>query len=317
MPQGLWNLEWLNQNSQRNYPLAEIATGTDVTASFTLPQEFILELDLPIDSGMNVDPSRFFVQTVTAYATGFSIIVGYQPTSGSAVSVATALIPRSAHVNGQMYALGGIGNFADTVGKVVIGRFDDIDEQAAGSFTFSLTSAPLDPDCVRPILRGVSSISIASGAEISQPLYGDIILVADQNIQLTTVVVSGQDPQILISAIQGEGLIDTCVCEGDQNGSPILTINGIPPTAGGDFTILGNDCLNVQGIQNGIQLVDTCSQPCCGCQELEAVTRDLERFGSEAATLQSFITTLQAQVTNMDQVVLGSKLNDTGCVQCG
>ena len=31
---GLWNIEWLNQNSQRNYPLSEEASLKDLTGTW-------------------------------------------------------------------------------------------------------------------------------------------------------------------------------------------------------------------------------------------------------------------------------------------
>ena len=317
MPAGIWALEWQNSNSQRSYPLAENGDGVDQSGTFTIPDEFMLELDLPVHAGLNIDPGHFFILTLTAYATGFSIIIGYQPAIGSPISVATALIARSSHAPGNVYAVGGIGDFSDTVGKIVIGRLDDIDLQPVGSFNFDYANTLIDPDCIRPIIRGVSSIRVSAGAQISQPLYGDIVLVADQNVQLTTVVQVGQDPQILISAIQGEGLVEACVCVGNQNGDPILTINGIGPDPGGNFSVIsGNECVEIDGIQNGITIGDSCSQPCCGCAELEQITNDLEMFGSEYSTLSNFVNNLQSQVINMDQVVLGSKLNDTGCVVC-
>ena len=55
MPIGIWNLEWLNHNSQRSYPLAEDATKTDITGTFTLPDDFILGLYFPIHAGLDVD----------------------------------------------------------------------------------------------------------------------------------------------------------------------------------------------------------------------------------------------------------------------
>ncbi len=317
MPQGVWNLEWLNANSQRRYPLAEDASGKDTTGSFTLPADFLLEVDLPVHSGLNISLDRFFIYKLAAYATGFVITVGYQPASGDPVVVGTSLVSRDVHSQNDMYALGGVNDFADTVGKVVIGRLDAIDEQPAGSFTFSLDNARLEPDCIRPIIRGVSALRVVSGTEISEPLYGDIELVADENIQLVPVIVSGQDPQIRISAIKGEGLAEECVCEGNDDGPCVKRINGIPPTPAGDFAILGNDCLKVDGIKNGVRLSDTCSQPCCGCEELEAITRELKRFGSQATTVDNFVTRLEASVTEMSMTVLGQKLNDRGCVQCG
>ena len=43
MPLSTWNLEWLNHNSQRNYPIADDATGYDETGTFKIPEDFIVE----------------------------------------------------------------------------------------------------------------------------------------------------------------------------------------------------------------------------------------------------------------------------------
>src|SRR3954469_14521824 len=82
MPLGLWNLNWLNLNSQRKYPLADDADAVSESGDFTVPDEFIVELDLAVHAGVDVQPSRFFVHYVGAYATGYSVVVGYQPAGG-------------------------------------------------------------------------------------------------------------------------------------------------------------------------------------------------------------------------------------------
>jgi len=317
MPTAIWNLEWLNANAQRRYPLTEDSSGRDASGSFALPASFLLELDMPIHQGLNVTPARFFLRQLSVDSAGFLLVIGYQPTSGSAVNVATALVPRGTHQPGNVYALGGINSYADTVGKVVVGRLDEMEEQPSGLFQFSFEDARIEPDCVRPIVRGVSSLSVVSGTSVGPRMYGDIELVAGDNIQLVPIVATGQNPQIRISAIKGEGLAEECVCIGDEDAPCIKRINGIPPTADGNFTFLGNACLTVEGVKNGIKLNDVCSEPCCGCEELEAITRQLEAFGSKAATLEGFVNRLQSEVTAMDMVVLGSKTGDRGCVQCG
>lgn len=317
MPLGHWNLEFLNHNSQRHYPLADTATGVDQTGSFTLPDDFLVELDLPVHAGLDVDPSSFFIQHVGAYSTGYSVIVGYQPASGPAVTVATALIPSQAHQRNATYALGGTGDFDDTVGKLVIGRLDSIANQPPGFWQFDFEATRLDPDAVRPIIRGVSSITCVNGDQSSPKLYGDITLVAGNNMQITPITISGQDPIISFSAINGEGTVDNCVCEGNAvPSSPIYTINGVKPTPAGDIAIVGSACVSVQPITNGVSITDTCAQPCCGPSELEVITQDLERLGSQAASVQQFVNQLQTNVDTMNLIVLGSKLNDAGCSSC-
>jgi hypothetical protein len=315
MPQATWNLEWLNHNSQRHYPLTDEASGWDTTDSFNLPESFLVELDLPIHAGLDVDPAKFFIKHIGVYGTGYSIVVGYDA-DGGAIDVATALINRNTHTLNQTYALGGVGDFDDTFGKLTIGRLDSIESQPDGFFTFEVEETRLTPSAIRPIIRGVSSISVRSGPNVSARLTGDIELQPGQNMQIVPILVAGEDPILRFSAISGEGLIEECVCEGEAVGPPIRRINGVPPTAAGDFTLLGNECLEVNAVDNGLRLEDVCSEPCCGCVELEAITRDLEAFGAKATTLENFLVRLESSVANMDQVVLGAVLRDRGCITC-
>lgn len=314
MPAGNWNLEWLNHNSQRKYPLADDATAADTSGAFVLPDDFLVELDLPVHAGMDVDPGRFYLLHVGAYATGYSVIVGYQPSGGDPVQVASALIPRQTHRPYTAYALGGTAPFDDTLGKVVIGRLDNIDDQPPGFWTFGQDQARLDPDAVRPIIRGVSALVCVNGTQRSERLVGDVELVAGSNMQLVPILAAGQDPVIRINAIQGEGTAEACVCEGDAAPTdPIRTIDGIAPTPAGDFAIVGSDCIQVQPIENGVKIIDTCARPCCGPAELERITTDLERLGAQASAVQDFVDRLQTSVDTMSLIVLGSKVGDRGC----
>ncbi len=247
------------------------------------------------------------------------MIIGYQPADDSApLTVASALIPRQAHLRNTAYALGGVAPFDDTVGKLVIGRLDNIDEQPPGFWTFTLEGARIEPDSIRPIIRGVSALICVNGDQVGARLYGDIELQAGQNMRLTPIVVAGQDPVIRFDAINGEGTVDSCVCEGDEvPTAPIAKINGVTPTPSGDFNIIGSDCLKVTPIDHGLQLEDTCSKPCCGCKELETITQDMSRLGKQSEAVQEFVNQLQDAVMTMDLVVLGAKLQDRGCNTCG
>lgn len=317
MPAGFWNLEFLNHNSQRKYPLADDASARDTSDSFEIPDDFIVELDLPIHAGMDVDPARFFIRQIAAYATGYGIVVGYQPTVGDAVDVATALISRIGHTRNRSYALGGVDTFDDTLGKVVIGRLDAIDEQPPGTWEFELEATRLDPDAVRPMIRGVSSIVVVNGTQRSAPIRGVIELVAGTNMQIVPIVISGQDPIIRFNAVSGEGLKEECICEGEAApADPVRTIMGIAPTASGEFTIVGSECVGVETIANGVRIIDKCSKPCCGCPELETITRDLESSFSQQKAVQDFVDRLGVSVTTMDMIVLGSRLGDRSCVDC-
>lgn len=313
MPLGNWNLEWLNLNSQRKYPLADDASG-EADSGFVLPNDFIVGLDLAVHAGYGVTPNRFFVFRIGAYATGYSVVVGYQPASGDPVPVATALIARQSHERNKTYNLGGMGDFDDARGKITVGRLDSIDKQPAGFHSLTFGAGRLDPDAVRPIIRGVSSLTVVSGGQRSRPITGDVELVAGENFAITTTTLPDGTTRITLSAVSGEGTVEDCPCV-EAASPPIKTINGIAPTADGDFFLVGDKCVETTAEANGVRITDQCSAPCCGCAELEAITRDLERLKREAASVASFADKLGTSVSTMDLVVLGARLGDRGT--CG
>jgi hypothetical protein len=314
-----WNVQWLDHNGNRSYPLAEDATKTDTSGSFVLPDSFLLELYFPVHAGLAVDTTKFYLQRLSVWPTGYSLSLGYDDGSASPPVVATAIIPAATHVEYNSYALAGSGDFDDCVGKIVIGSLADINLQPAGDFTFAPAGGKLDTDTIRPMIRGISSLAITVGNQTSARIYGDVELVPGRNMQITITALgnpaTGAKTQIRFDAIEGAGLTDTCECTGQaQPGPCIRTINGIPPDAHGGFTLVPGDCMAITPGTNALALQDTCSNPCCGCPELQALTQELAHFGDEALTLQNYVNNMKSQVDNMALVVLGSRLADSPCV---
>lgn len=277
----------------------------------------MLALYLPIHAGMNVQPERFYLQALGIYPVGYSIVIGYNDGTPNPPTVASANIATTGHTPGRTYAISGSGDFDDTVGQVMIGPLDEISRLPAGVYYFDPSATPIETDCIRPMIRGVSSITLVNGADRSPKYYGDIELVAGSNFRIVANTITGQPTQIVFSAIAGEGLNDNCACEDEDTESPpIRFINGIPPLPDGNFRMVGSRCIDMQPISNGLMLSDLCSEPCCGCEELEAVTQQLSRFADGVATLQGFANRLSGEVSQMSMVVIGSKVNDTGCIEC-
>jgi hypothetical protein len=318
MTLGLWNIEWLNQNMSRAYPLVDWATRQDTAGAITLPDDFLVGFYFPISAGVNVAPERFFLKELGVYSLGYTLGIGYDDGVAPPALAATVSIARSTHTENRSYAVAGTGNFDDCIGTIVIGRLDNIDQLPPGQYTFDLDGAGFEVDCIRPMIRGISSLTVRTGQTSGTRLYGDIVLSAGENMRITASGTGGSST-ITFSAIDGEGLTDSCTCEDTENTPPcIRTINGIPPTADGNFRLLGDDCLTLSAITNGLQFADTCSKPCCGCEELNAILQQLDRFTDGAKTLQLFVNRLSGEVTQMSQVVLGSRLGDTGgCIECG
>lgn len=307
-----FNIEWLNHNSQRKYPLAYEVTSKDVTGAFELPDDFLVELRLSVPAFL-ASSTNYTIKTIQAYSTGYSVTIGYYNGS-EIIPVAAASILKSAHQLYKSYPLRGLGDFFDVSGFVAIGRLDSIDLQPPGNWSFNLEGGRLELDGIYPQIRGVSQLRIQNGSDLSAPITGDVILKAGKNFTINIVQDPGEDPQIIFNAINGAGLNEECVCEdGTQDLTPIKTINDVPGAPDGSFTLTGTECLTITPGTNSLHLEDKCAKPCCGCKELEPVVAALEQFGKQAATLETFMTNLEARVAQMDMVVLGSRLGDQGC----
>lgn len=305
MPIGNWNLQWLNHNSQRSYPLADWATKTDTTGTIKIPDSFILALYLPISAGAAVDAKNFFISKLTISTTGFGIVVSY--TNGaSTVDVAAASILKTAHKANQSYAVGGIGDFDDTIGQIVIGDLDEISALPPGLYTFNYADAAIETDTVRPMLQAVSRLRVYSNNEYSDFIYGDVTLVAGANIKIDVATVASVT-EITINAISDASLNQECVCATQKEGTCIKCINGVC-SEDGNFTFATDACVAISEIPGGLSFSDTCATPCCGCTELDAVLSQINRFGDGVASLQNFVTRLNAEVAQMSFVVLANKI---------
>jgi hypothetical protein len=308
---GIWNLEWLNSNSQRSYPLVETASKVDTTGTFTIPDSLILGLYFPIHAGLVAFPERFYIKSLSVFSTGLNIVLGYWD-NASGIAVASTTIAFSSHSEYKTYSLIGEHDFLDCAGKIVLGKLDELTSLPAGAYDFTYSATNVDSDAIRLMLRGVSSISLVNGTTTTKRLQGDIAFVAGSNMLLESSTVNGVT-SITFNAIKGEGLTVDCNCEDDDNiPSCIRTINGTHPTDGGDLSFVGDSCLSITAVANGLQLADTCSKPCCGCTELEAVTTDLVRFGESATSLTNFLNRLEGSVNRMNLTVLGSRIGDSG-----
>lgn len=318
MPLGNWNLQWLNHNSQRSYPLTERASKVDTTDTIRLPDSFIVGLYFPVHAALNVQLDQFFIQTVLISPTGYSIGVGYYDADEATnVLVGTANIAAATHTVNMSYALGGVDDFADSIGHVVIGKLDEINSLPPGLYTFNFAAAEIEPDSIRPMILGISSLRVINGQESSPLIYGDVELVAGTNYRLDYAVnaITGRQ-RITFNAISGLNLNSECDCAVNTTGECIRCINGVC-SGDGTFTLSGNECITITPTTSGLQFEDVCALPCCGCAELDALKTQIDRFSDGVTTLQNFVTRLSSEVTQMSLVVLGSRLGDAGCNNCG
>lgn len=296
---GVWMVDWLNANSQRKYPLHDEATRRDTSDSFELPNDLIVDLIMPVHPDPNIDPSLFHIHTVTVFATGVTIGLGYD---GTAIGSATA--QRSGFSRNTTLFVQCTSFFFDTVAKIVVGSLDSV-LNAAGSFEFDVAGGRLSPTVVKPDIRGVNSVFLVNGEEISDAIQDDIVLEAGRNAQLILDNTPVDYSRIIFSFIEGAGTVIDCDCEEGIARDPIKTINGIAPNENGDFILEDNECQGLEAITNGLKLVDKCATPCCGCSELEVVTERLDHVASQVLSLENLAGRLETQIAFLQLNCLG------------
>lgn len=307
------SVEWLDQNTERNYPLAMSAGGVDQTGAFKLPTNLLVGLRLAVNVGLIVDPGGFYLKSLSVFPAGLGLVIGY---GDAEVTVASTTIARSAFSTFSQYRLNGIGDFLDVEGYVTLGQLDGLDTQPTGSFTFEKSQGLLEVDCVVPSIRGISGIRVLNGASLSRRLTGDVVFVARRNQRISVVDVPGEDPQIVWDGVSGDNLNEACVCDDTVQGEPITSIGNVTPV-NGRITLFGSDCLDIVPGVGSIQLENQCSKPCCGRTELETLTQALETLSRQIITFETRMANLEARSGQFEQAVLGSRLGDGACLDCG
>jgi hypothetical protein len=291
---GLTGLEWLNQNALRAFPLVDSATRRDVTGGQRLPDELIVDLALPVAYRQGYNAAGFHVSEVSVFGNGLVIKIGYGGVWGSGAwatepePVAQVMVPGT-HTANSAYFTSGVGDFADSVGRIVIGKISEAMKLGGLTLLFDQQGGALVPTTIKPDIRGVSSLRVRNGSDTSPALTGVITLVAGANSRLRY---SAPD-EIVIDAIDGSGMDEECECAETADRPlppPIRTINGISPGVGGVFTLQSERCVSITGVTNGIVLEDVCSTPCCDSEDLRRLLDDQTRFAREiqltAATMQ-------------------------------
>ena len=292
--------DWLNSNSYRSYPIKESCSRMAwVSEAFSreivIPDNMLVDMVLSV--GTNDPDIRVYISDVVLVG-GF-LSLAFKDASEAAV--ATLAVDLSGHTAFDSYPVVGVGAYEDTAGRVTLGDLSDISEHfPEGNFQFKLVSAELEPSIIRPDIRTVSSIQSDNAGELGPVLYGHVRLVAGENIRLTPLP---ELNAIKIDAIDATGFEDACECDDAFTAKCINAINGVDVS---DVQIVGDKCIEVEVSGNQIKLVDKCSQPCCGCVELEFLSRNLDTLQDQLSRLETYETEIRDKLINFITNVLTS-----------
>lgn len=284
--------EWLDSNSERSYPISELASRTSQDGQSQLPNSLIVDARISVPS--NYSTGYFFVSEAELALDQIRIKVAYTEDGLETFPITSIKIEISDHEINDSYAFVGAGVHRSITGSFSIGSLQDSLFQARGLMMFDSEATRFEASIVYVSQPSVQFLQlIQNGREISQ-LTGVVPILAGDNIRLTRLPTG----EIRVDAISGEGL-SACV---DPNSlpDPIRTINGIPADADGNFELVGGECLSVSTHEASSLLIrDLCSSSCCGCAELAVLVAGLKAAEAQSSTLKELVYRAYAEQSSM------------------
>ena len=290
---GIVNQEWLNQNAGRAYPFSEnmsleAETATGVKLGVVLPNYVVVDMVVSIPSPKTSQAGMLMYLSKFAHVGNLATFV-ITPMIGIVGSF-TVAVDMSTHVANTAYEMRGTGDMFDSRGWLVVGDLSKLkDDLPEGMYEFTPRSALFEPATVRMLLRGVRSISVVSGEVESAPIYGHVKLVAGSNMRLRY---DGETNSIVFDADPASGYVEECECD-EVSENVVKSINGV---AVEDVTIEAGDCISIDTSGNTIKISDTCSKPCCGCEELNYLLDSLKLVEHGLTQLETFAENLSERV---------------------
>lgn len=305
----LQRVEWPNQNALRRYPLAVQAHGTDTTGRFTLPSGFLVDGAISMSWESQLHFAGFYVRQLTFSRESFRLELGHRNLSGSVGVCVGGFDLQRENVT---YSLLGTNELAGTNGMLVVGDPKHLVSLTPGNYLFDYQGAAMDPSIVYAQPRSVRSLQVTSGGGESAALTGNVRIVPTEGTQFR--VESDDDGHVIVwDAVGSTELRRDCDCDaGDQ--TPIRTIGGLPADASGGIAFFGTGCLQISPQSSGLQFNNTCSEPCCDCQEDTGLNDRIDLLNQQLVTMENRLQQLEARYLQVDDKLIG----EPGCdeLQC-
>jgi hypothetical protein len=295
------NIEWLNQNMLRAYPLKEdadvtplLTSGTKATG-VTVPTCLVTDFSFTLAFDAVEDGTVPSLTGLSHAADGFSFEI-----SLGDVVLATLSVSISGHETNKSYRLSGSGDNADCGGWLALGDLERAaKEMPEGVYSFPANQVPFEVSTLRVAPRGVRSVTAVGkyGLKTYSPLYGNVKIIAGSDM---TVRNDAPKNAIWLQAESGTGYERTAPCKcGSAAVQNVRSINGMSVA---DVQIVGDGtCVKVDtnASTKAITVSDTCSTPCCGCSELNFVESAVATVSKSIGTLTSYAEVLKARVEEL------------------
>lgn len=286
------NIEWLNQNAGRAYPFQEDMgrvpydpNGTALTQA-RLPNYVIVDMVFTVPG---TGEARVYLGQTTYVGNILTLV--FRETLASTI-IAALTVDIGAHTANKAYPVSGTGDWEDARGWVVLGDLRRlVQDLPEGVYSYPASETLLEARVVRPALRGIRSLRISNNGNVSGLLYNHVKLLAGENIRL---VVDEGNNGVWIHAAPNSGYKAPCPCDSVTQDNIVRTINGI---AIEDVQFVGDgECVSVRTVGNRIIISDQCSEPCCGCPELDYLNSTTKILETSLSRLEAYAEKLNERL---------------------
>ncbi len=281
------NLDFLDLNEKRNFPIRETVSCLSSDSLFTIPSSFLVDFILVASSDVTL---KFFISEIQNLDSVIKVTI-----SDSLGNITGSFsIPTGSHIRYNEYYLSPSAVYAGAKGKLVVGGLEAIQNQPFGIFSFSITATEFETRTILPAPQAINRLVFTNEEGNLVSLSGDVTLQARSNLAFKLV-----SSTIYLDAANGlVGLNRTCT----QSASPITTINGVSPNAG-NFLITFSACSGLTSIANGLNINDTCCKPCLGCDEISTLTDRLVQVETDLISLRDRIDQLNNVATQFGNTI--------------
>lgn len=309
--------EWLDENSHRQFPLDDTASGIDATGSFTLPTTFMVDMFLAVP--LTADVTKFFVKNIVVSSCFSEVTIGYKKPDLSEISVGKfSRLPASQSqyavypFEPSTQAITSDLPFTTMTGALVINTFDDIITKP-GSWAFTYAAGKILSTRISQGLAALRSFTVGT-----QLFTGNIILKEGSNVTLTPSYDAGTDTTTITVSANIGAMDDLAIpLTNDASvlanliatyGTPMTSLNGVKPDASGDFTLQELDCTSLTGITGGISIANPCAQPCCDKSMLQTAYDDIAQLNLRYSRLEAYYESISRNTNELQARMVALEL---------
>lgn len=281
-------MEYDAANEHRVFPLADTATGISTDGN-QLANSILVGMLLSVPPGVS---AVFYVSQVVVTSSVINVTI-----SADGVPVAECKnIP--IHTVGSSYTAPVVPIENTTAypvtGSIIRGSCNDA---VSGVYDLTADTGLINSVCIVFMQQNLSAIIVGDSI-----LTGDVVLEEGNNLTISvsrvgsvsTITFNYSPPEGMISS--NAELLEAITA---AYGVPITTINGITPTAEGNFYMNADSCTTITSGTNNIVLSNPCAKPCCDKSFLDTAYANISDLNARANVIDSLLNSMTSAINDI------------------